>query len=145
MVIGTNLGPGDQVRPLVDWTETFGFEWIWGVRTLNDTIEVQWLSETRTANTLDWWHPGFFGGDPTTRQAYHWDKATGMQVFYETESSGLDFDSGEDYFYIVRRVLVDSSVEGLLIPEVFTTIVMMVILGASTASIVLYRRKKFYI
>lgn len=145
MVIGTNLGPGDQVRPLVDWTETFGFEWIWGIRTLNDTMEVQWLSETRTADVLDWWHPPIFGDEPTTRQAYRWDDATGIQIFQETESSGMDFDSGEDWFYITRRELVDSSVEGLVIPEVFTTIAMLVILSASTASIVLYRRKKPFI
>ena len=64
MCISTELGPGDQVRPLFDWSEVFGFEWIWGPRILNDTIEVQWLSETRTADVLDWWHPGFFGGAP---------------------------------------------------------------------------------
>lgn len=143
MCIGTNLGPGDEVRPEYDWTAVFGFAWIWPARILNDTVEDQYLGGIRTANVLDWWHPPFFEGmEPSTRQVYHWDEETGIQTLYETQSSGMDYTSGEDYSYDVRRVLVDSSLEGLVIPEVFTTIVMLVILSASTVSIVLYRRKK---
>ena len=148
MAIGTNLGPGDQVRPLYDWTEVFGFDWVWPPRILNDTKEVQWLSETRTANVLDWWHPPLFGGDPTTKQTYNWDAQTGIQTLYETNSSGTWFsedflDSGL-FSYVVRRVLVDSSVTGLVIPEVFTTVALMAVLITSTAAIVLQRRRKIY-
>jgi len=146
MVIGTNLGPDNEVRPAYDWTELFGFEWIWPARKLNDTIEVQWLSETRTANVLDWWHPPLFEGmEPSTRQVYNWDAETGIQTLYETHSNNTDFMTGEDYNYIVRRVLVDSSIEGLVIPEVFTTAVLLVMLSASTISFVLYRRRKLFI
>lgn len=149
MVIGTNLGPGDEVRPLLDWTETFGFEWVWGPRILNDTIEVAWLSETRTANVLDWWHPPIFTEEPTTRQVYNWDAETGIQTLYETHSDGTwfseDFMESGVYSYIVRRLLVDSSIEGLVIPEVFTTVLLLVILSVSTASIILQKRRKSYI
>jgi len=146
MCIGTNLGPGDQVRPLYDWTEVFGFEWMWGTRTLNDTIEVEWLTSTRTANVLDWWHPPLFEGmEPSTRQVFNWDAETGIQTLYETYSNQTDFMSGEPYNYITKLVLVDSSIEGLVIPEVFTTVVLLVILSASTASIVVNRRRKLYI
>ena len=149
MVIGTNLGPGDEVRPLLDWTETFGFEWIWGPRILNDTIEVQWLDSTRTANVLDWWHPPIFTEEPTTRQVYNWDAETGIQTLYETYSDGTwfseDFVDSGFYSYVVRLVLVDSSIEGLVIPEVFTTIVLMVILSASTISIIIHKRRRLFI
>jgi hypothetical protein len=148
MCIGTNLGPGDQVRPEYDWTETFGFPWIWGARTLNASEQDPYAGGTREANVLDWWMPPIFG-DPTTRQIYHWDKDTGIQTLYETHSAQTAYDDQfqpiGDYSYVTRRVLVDSSVEGLVIPEVFTTIVMLMILSASTATIVLYRRKKIFI
>jgi hypothetical protein len=147
MCIGTNLGPGDQVRPEYDWTETLGFPWIWATRTLNATTEDPYAGGTRTANVLDWWMPPLFEGmEPTTRQVYHWDKATGIQTFYETQIiNGYDFTSGEDYSYDIKRVIVDSSTEGLVIPEVFTTLVLLLTLSASTVSIVFYRRKKLYI
>ena len=148
MVIGTNLGPGDQLRPEYNWFDVFGFDWIWPVRLLNDTKEVQWLSETRTANVLDWWHPPLFTQEPTTRQVYNWDSETGIQTLYETHSSGDAYDEAFEYIgsysYVVRRELVDSSVEGMVIPEVFTTIAMMAVLSASTAAIALQKRKKIY-
>jgi hypothetical protein len=148
MIIGTDLGPGDQVRPEYDWTETFGFSWIWGTRTLNASEQDPYAGGTRTANVLDWWMPPIFG-DPTTRQIYHWDAATGIQTLYETHSAQTAYDDQfqpiGDYSYVTRRVLVDSSVPGLVVPEVFTTIVMLMILSASTATIVLYRRKKLLV
>ena len=147
MCIGANLAPGTQIRPEYDWTPVFGFAWIWPARKLNATTEDQYAGGTRTANVLDWWHPPFFeGAEPTTRQIYHWDKETGIQTLYETQTSGTDFGgSGEDYAYITRRVLVDSSIEGLVVPEVFTCVVLLLVLSASTASIVRYRRKKLVI
>ena len=148
MCISTDLGPGDQVRPEYNWFDVFGFDWIWGVRTLNATVEDPYADGTRTANVLDWWHPPLFGGDPTTRQVYHWDEATGILTLYETHSSGDAYDAEFNligsYSYVTRRVLVDSSVTGLVIPEVFTTVIMFVIIGASTASIILSKRKKLF-
>ena len=143
MCIDTDLGPGDVVRAEYDWSAVFGFAWIWPARTLNASTDDPYVGGTRTANVLDWWHPPFFeGADPTTRQIYHWDEATGIQTLYETQTSGDVYseDFSEligSYSYVTRRVLVDSSVEGLVVPEVFTAIVMLVILGASTVSIVL--------
>ncbi|MEM2099208.1 MAG: hypothetical protein QXU99_05655 [Candidatus Bathyarchaeia archaeon] len=143
MVIGTNLGPGDQVRPAYDWSAVFGFSWIWPPRILNNTVEDQYLGGSRTANVLDWWHPPLFEGmEPSTRQVYHWDKQTGIQTLYETYSSGTDFTSGESYSYVIRRQLIDSNKAGLVIPEVFTPLVLLVTVSACTIPVVLYRRRK---
>lgn len=74
-----------------------------------------------------------------------WDKATGMRVYYENKGDVLEFFTAA-YKYTVVYKLVDSSIDNLLyIPEMFTAIVMLMILGASTASVVLYRRKKLHI
>ncbi len=148
MCISTDLGPGDVVRPEFDWSEIL-FPWIWPARILNATTDDVYAGGTRTANVLDWWHPPLFEGmEPSTRQVYHWDEATGIQTLYETHSSGDAYDESftliGSYSYVTRRVLVDSSITGLVIPEVFTAIIMLVILGASTASIILSKRKKLF-
>ena len=71
-----------------------------------------------------------------------WDKATGMRVYYENSGDvGAIFTAA--YSYTVVWKLVDSSIANLLyIPEMFTPVLLLLMLGASTISIVLYRRKK---
>ena len=71
-----------------------------------------------------------------------WDKATGMRVYYENSGDvGAIFTAA--YSYTVVWKLVDSSIANLLyIPEMFTPVMLLLMLGASTISIVLYRRKK---
>jgi hypothetical protein len=71
-----------------------------------------------------------------------WDKATGMRIYYENHGNvGAIFTAAYEYTVVYK--LVDSSIPNLsYVPEMFTAIVMLMILGASTASIVFYRRKK---
>jgi hypothetical protein len=71
-----------------------------------------------------------------------WDKATGMRIYYENHGNvGAIFTAAYEYTVVYK--LVDSSIPNLsYVPEMFTVIVMLMILGASTASIVFYRRKK---
>jgi hypothetical protein len=74
-----------------------------------------------------------------------WDKATGIRVYYENSGDVAEFFTAA-YTYTVVYKLVDSSIPDLVyIPEMYTPIVMLMILGASTASIVFYRRKKLHI
>ena len=71
-----------------------------------------------------------------------WDKATGMRIYYENSGDVAAFFTAA-YTYTVVWQLVDSSIADLLyIPEMFTPIMLLLMLGASTISIVLYRRKK---
>jgi hypothetical protein len=71
-----------------------------------------------------------------------WDKATGIRVYYENSGDvGAFFTAA--YTYTVVYKLVDSSINNVsYIPETFTPILLLLMLGASTISIVLYRRKK---
>jgi hypothetical protein len=72
-----------------------------------------------------------------------WDKATGIQVYGEDSGEVAAFGSSNPYSYTRVWKLVDSSIDSLLyIPEMFTPIMLLLMLGASTISIVLYRRKK---
>ena len=71
-----------------------------------------------------------------------WDKATGIRVYYENSGEVAAFGESNPYSYTLVIKMVDSSIDGLLnIPEMSTPI-MLLMLGASTISIVLYRRKK---
>ena len=74
-----------------------------------------------------------------------WDKATGIRIYYQNYGNvGAIFTAAYEYTVVYK--LVDSSILNLAyIPEMYTPIVMLVILGASTASIVFYRRKKLHI
>jgi hypothetical protein len=74
-----------------------------------------------------------------------WDKATGMRIYYENSGEvGAIFTAA--YTYTVVYKLVDSSINNVsYIPETFTPILLLLMLGASTASIVLYRRRKIFI
>lgn len=143
MVIDTDLGPGDMVRPLFDWTEIFGFPYVWPARYLNETIEVEYVGgTTRYADVLDWWIPGVFG-PPTTRQIYWWDNTTGIQVRYEVRENGTDFVSGGAYEYIATFELIDSSYGwGAVIPEYPKwPLVLLTLTVTAAIPVALYKRK----
>ena len=146
MIIGANLAPGAQIRPAYDWEPVFGFPWIWPARILNATTEDPYTVGTRTANVLDWWMPPVFGGDPTTRQIYHWDKLTGIQTLFETHSAQTAYDDSfqpiGDYSYVTKRVLVDSSISGMVVPEGLTIGVMMLLSTIAVLVTTRYFRKR---
>jgi len=135
MAIGADLEEGYQIRPEFDWYPVIGFDLIWPARFLGAPI----MLETRETNVLDWVHPPDFG---YTRQIYYWDKETGIQVYYEVQSSATDYVSGGDYSYTAKFELVDSSY-GFVIPDLTGTI-MLAALIAFTIAIVIYKRKKIF-
>lgn len=137
MVIGANLTEGYQIRPEYDWEPDIGFPLVWPARILDPPIMLDVNNETRETNVLDWVHPPDFG---YTHQIYNWDKETGIQVYYEVQSSATDYVSGGDYSYTAKFELVDSSY-GIVIPDL-TGIVMLSALIAITVLIILLRPKK---
>lgn len=141
MIISTDLEPDDTIRPEYDWTPVFGFEFIWPERKLGETVMVEYQNVSREANALNFVHPVIFG-DSYTEQIYYWDKATGIQVVYEVHSNSSDFNSGEPYSYIARRTLVDSSIEGMVIPEFYTLTTMLLLISATAIPIALSKRNK---
>ncbi len=141
MIIGANLEPGTQIRDEVDWTEVFGFPYVWPPRYLNETIMVEYINGTfRETNVLDFVHPPAFPG-AYTRQLYHWDKEYGIQARYEVHSNATTMEGGE-YAYIAAFQLVDSSIDVLIIPEYPPGAVMLSLFVAITVSTALYKRKK---
>jgi hypothetical protein len=74
-----------------------------------------------------------------------WDKATGIRIYYQNYGNvGAMFTAAYEYTVVYK--LVDSNIAGLpYIPEMYTPIMLLLMLGASTISIVLYRRKKLRI
>lgn len=137
-VIPAGLEEGDELRPEYDWTELFGFSWIWPPRILNESMMWTYETETRETNVLDWAHPQIFPGSTDfTTQSYWWDKETGVLVRYRVES----LSSFQNY---VHYVCVNQLVETNLweIPEFPTGTIMILMFVAVTVSIDIYRRKK---
>lgn len=137
-VIPAGLEEGAELRPEYDWTEVFGFSWIWPARLLNESMMWTYEGETRETNTLNWTHPAFMTGSTDyTTQSYWWDKDTGVLVRYRVDS----LSSMQNY---VHYVCVNQLVETNLwdIPEFPTGTIMLLTFVAVAVSIDIYRRKK---
>lgn len=132
--IGANMEPDDMVS---DEFSFFGMM-DYPARTINSTIDREYLNEViREANTLEYTIEIF--GSPYD-YVYQWDKETGMRVYYESHGDVAEFGDSPAYTYTVVSELVDSSIEGLVIPE-FTGLIMLSLLVAITIPLVLYKRK----
>lgn len=137
-VITSGLEAGDELRPAYDWTEVFGFSWIWPPRILNESMMWTYESETRETNTLNWTHPPLFTGSTDyTTQSYWWDEETGILVRSVT-------DSLSTFQYYVHYIVVNQLVATNRwdIPEFPTGTAMLLIFVAVAVSLDLYRRKK---
>lgn len=136
-MIGANMAAGQKVSDTFDFLGMGFFQY--PQRDITDTIDFVNPIATRATNrcnyTID-----IMGS--IYDYSMWWDKATGIRVYYQNHGNvGAMFTAA--YEYTVVWKLVDSNIDGLLyVPEMFTAIVMLMILGASTASIVFYRRKK---
>jgi hypothetical protein len=135
-MIGANMNAPQLVS---DAYLFFGF-FDMPARYINRTFDYANPKATRATNELNYTSE-LFGS--FTNYTMWWDKATGIQVYGEDSGEAPEFGSQSAYSYTRVWKLVDSSIDNLLyIPEIFTPIMLLLMLGASTASIVLYRRKK---
>jgi hypothetical protein len=131
-MIGANMEEGDMVS---DTYSFFGF-FDYPVRSINQTIDREYLDGTRETNVCEY-HVDMMG--TPYDYTFQWDKATGMRVYYENHGEvGAMFTAA--YTYTVVWELVDSSVEGLVIPDL-TGPIMLLTLIAITIPIVLHKRK----
>lgn len=131
-LIGANMEEGD----LVSDTWSFFGMMDYPPRYLNASIDREYLDETRETNVCE--YDIDIMGTPYT-YTYMWDKATGIRVYYENWGDVPAMFTGA-YEYTVVWELVDSSVEGLVIPDL-TGPVMLLTLIAITIPIVLHKRK----
>jgi hypothetical protein len=132
-MIGANMEEGDMVSDAYSFFGMFDYP----ARYLNASIDIEYLDETRETNVLE--YPLEMFGTPYD-YVYQWDKATGMRVYYENHGEVAESDWSVAYTYTVVWQLVDSSVEGLVVPE-FTGLIMLSLLIAITIPLVLHKRK----
>ena len=137
MVIGANLAEGYEIRPEVDWSDFFGFPYVWPPRILEAPIMLVTDNGTRETNVLNFTHPPDLG---YTRQMYYWDNSTGIQVYYETESSGTMMGGG-DYSYFAKFELINSK-SGVIVPDLTGPILLLTIMLITIPIVLLHRRKK---
>ncbi len=131
-LIGANMEEGDLVSDAWDF---FGF-FDYPPRYLNASIDREYLDETRETNVCEY-HVDIMG--TPYDYTFMWDKATGIRVYYENWGDVPAMFTGA-YEYTVIWELLDSSVEGLVIPDL-TGPVMLLTLIAITIPIVLHKRK----
>jgi hypothetical protein len=124
--IGANMEVDDQVR-----APYLGFD----ACIIDETVD--WEYENMTRETNHAWKNGTSGG---ARLQWYWDKATGVQVKFIDNSSAITAQGNA--YWLAMSELVDSSV--WIIPESHTWTIMLLVLTASTAATVLYRRRKLY-
>ncbi len=131
-MIGADMEEGD----LVSDAFLFFNMWDYPARSINETIDSEYLDSTRETNVCEYTID--LGGTPYD-YVMHWDKATGIRVYYENHGDVPAIFTAA-YEYTVVWQLVDSSVEGLVIPDL-TGPIMLLTLIAVTIPIVLHKRK----
>ena len=103
---------------------------------IDETIDMEYGNMTRETN-----HAWLNRTDGSSHLEFYWDKATGIQVKFIDNSSAVTAQGNA--FWLAVSELVDASV--WVIPESHTWTVMLLVLTASTAAAVLYRRKRLFI
>ena len=133
-VIDANLESGDQLRD-----EFYLFDFLYfPPRYLNDSILVDYETETREVNVLDYEQPTVNMED-SIHSTMLWDKESGVLVKMEAIMNNTS-SLGQKYFAIYEIELVDANL--WVIPEFPTGTVMLLVFVAVTVSIAVYRRKK---
>ena len=133
-VIEANLESGDQLRD-----EFYLFDFLYfPPRYLNDSTPVDYETETREANVLDYEQP-VVNMEDSIHSTMLWDKESGVLVRYYNVMNNTS-SLGDKYFVIFEIELVDANL--WVIPEFPTGTVMLFVFIAVTVSIAIYRRKK---
>ena len=135
LLTGANLEPGDMA---IDAFTFFGMTPI-PAQYINETIMVEYADVSRETNVLEYSAPEMFGSFYDYKT--HFDKETGIRVYYENHGEVAGFGGSNPYNYTIAWQLVDSSVENLYVPDL-TGPAMLLTLVAVTIPIVLHKRKR---
>jgi len=132
-MIGANMTPGEMVSD--EW-DFFGLL-TYPPRYINETIDFTNPNATRPTNVLEY---DIDLGAPYTYKTYY-DKATGIRLYYENWGDvPAMFTSA--YIYTVKWELVDSSVDGLLIPDLTGPLLLLAAMSITIPIAILHSRKK---
>jgi hypothetical protein len=139
-MIGANMTAGNMVSDTWDFLDT---GWMYPPRYINETIDFANPNATRETNVLEYDINIF---DVPYEYIFYYDKATGMRVWYWNHGDvpEIDFGTGEPqlaYEYTVVWELVDSSVNGLLIPDLTGPILLLMTMAITIPIVILHRRK----
>lgn len=135
--IGANMTAGDMVS---DTFTLFGSPY--PARYINETIVLSANGTDRDTNSLEY-SITLFGSD--YNYTYWWDKITGIRVYYAQHGDVASFMGSPEYSYTAYWSLIDSSVDGLLIPDLTGPILLLAIMSISIPIALLHRRKKIRI
>jgi hypothetical protein len=110
-------------------------------RYINETIDFTNPEATRETNVLE--YDINILGSPY-EYIFYYDKATGMRVWYWNHGDviALDYIGQPAYEYTVVWELADSSVNGLLIPDLTGPILLLTTMAITIPIVILHRRRK---
>ena len=137
MVIGANLADFTEVRPEYYIFDIVDPMFYMPPRVLNASIMLVTDNGTRATNVLD--HDSNIFGN-IFHYTYYWDKETGIQVYFQSDTTNSQNEYGDVFSYNCTMELINSSL-GIIVPDL-TAVVMLSTLVIITIPIVLYRRKK---
>ena len=140
-MIGANMTAGNMVSNTFDFLDMGVFQY--PARYINETIDFANLNATRETNVLEY-DINILGAP--YEYIFYYDKATGMRVWYWNHGDvpEIDFGTGEPqpaYEYTVVWELVDSSVDGVLIPDLTGPILLLMTIAITIPIVILHRRK----
>ena len=136
-MIGANMTEGDMVSDTFDFLNLGMFQY--PARYITSTEDLENPNATRETNVLI--YPiNILGAD--YNYTFWWDRATGMRVYYYNEGDVPTIGEQLPYSYAVEWRLVDSSVDGLLIPDLTGPILLLTIMSITVPVALLHRRRK---
>jgi hypothetical protein len=141
-MIGANMTAGDMVSDTFDFLDLNMFQY--PPRYINETIDLVNPNATKATNVCNYTLPDMLGA--SYDYIFFWDKATGMRVYYENHgvvpAISMTGFSQPAYTYTVKWELVDSSVDGLLVPDLTAPILLLTLMSITMLVALLHRRKK---
>jgi hypothetical protein len=143
-MIGANMTAGDMVSDTFDFLNLGMFQY--PPRYINETIDLVNPNTTRETNVCNYTLPDLLGA--SYDYIFFWDKATGMRVYYENHGEVPEINFGTvqpAYTYTVKWELVDSSVDGLLVPDLTAPILLLTLMSITALVALLQRHKKIAI
>jgi hypothetical protein len=140
-MIGANMTAGDMVSDTFDFLNLGMFQY--PPRYINETIDLVNPNATRATNVCNYTLPNMLSA--SYDYIFFWDKATGMRVYYENHGNVPTFGGQAAYEYTVVWELVDSSVDGLLVPDLTGPILLLTLMAITVPVALLHRRKKIVI
>jgi hypothetical protein len=130
-IIGANMTEGELVIAAYSF---FGTDM--PDRNIDETFDLENPNATRATNSLAFSIELF--SSPYDYE-YWWDQETGMRVYYMNHA---EVSFGTPYTYTVEWRLEDSSVDGLLIPDLTGPILLLTIMSITVPVALLHRRRK---